>query len=601
MGLFDPGPSIKNVRGAVLLFIFMEKTSFESLAEFASEDVIFHLVAKERGKYAAKIGKNAENPFASDPLFQELRAMTPPHKLWGNPGRGKLPLKATEGLAVWTYKKRRAAVRVYQAIKKKRSMYPDAPWVRNLNEFVLSVQNSLSGAEPLILESPQILSKFKEQDAESGDFIYRPICKYSDLKTKIILALAYQYILAKFDKYFHRNMLFMRAARRVEGKRYEMPKYTDAIDLVSDFRRRNNRKPIYVGECDIQKFYDIFNHDVIVKCFEDLFDEAKLNDGAEDKDFDSLRRVIVAYLDSFNYPEHVMRKNDDPDYWKNEVRRHRSDACPEPVCRFKWVSDDAFVSSGCYTEEELQAAKVNKKLGIPQGGPLSGIIVNVVMRVVDKPIVASDSPDKLFIRYCDDILLMHTDKVACENYLECYCRQLKSCKLVPHRQKDVADCKSGRKTKAEFWHSKSKDVYLWGPGDGAASDWVAFVGYEMRRTGEIRIRKDKIDEEFKRIAHQYYNIIYSKKVTSGEPVSEEDRLDLIKGMDDLSEHILNYVKVENNVYARSQARRLDKYLYRKTRQAAARIGIADPKKAARERVTYLDQVTGKVTDNKADA
>lgn len=175
---------------------------------------------------------------------------------------------------------------------------------------------------------------------------------------------------------------------------------------------------------------------MILDCFEDLFDEAKERDGAEDKDFDSLRHVIKAYLDSFNYPEHVMSKNDDPDYWKNEVRR----------------------------------------------------------------------------------------------------------------------------------------------------------------TGEIRVRKDKIDTEFMWIAHEYYSVIYSKKVTSGEPVSEDDRSELIEKMDRLSGHILNYVKAGNNVYTRSQARRLDKYLYRKTRQAAARIGVADPKKAARERVTYHDQVTGKVID-----
>ena len=159
---------------------------------------------------------------------------------------------------------------------------------------MLFVRKSLSENGPLVLESPRIL--------------------------------------AKFDKYFHRNMLFMRAVRR---KRYEMLKFTDAIDLVSDFRRRNNWKPIYVWECDIQKFYDIFNYDVIVGCFEDLFDEAKVKDGAEDKDFDPLRRVINAYLDSFNYPEYVMSKNEDPEYWNNEVRRHRSDLCPEPVCRIR--------------------------------------------------------------------------------------------------------------------------------------------------------------------------------------------------------------------------------------------------------------------------
>lgn len=46
---------------------------------------------------------------------------------------------------------------------------------------------------------------------------------------------------------------------------------------------------------------------------------------------------------------------------------------------------------------------------------------------------------------------------------------------------------------------------------------------------------------------------------------------------------------------RSQARRLDKYLYRKSRQAAGKIGI-DPtlrKSAARNRVTYLEKVKEK--------
>lgn len=47
---------------------------------------------------------------------------------------------------------------------------------------------------------------------------------------------------------------------------------------------------------------------------------------------------------------------------------------------------------------------------------------------------------------------------------------------------------------------------------------------------------------------------------------------------------------------RSQARRLDKYLYRKSRQAAGKIGIKDSdlrKSAARNRVTYLEKVKEK--------
>ena len=215
------------------------------------------------------------------------------------------------------------------------------------------------------------------------------------------------------------------------------------------------------------------------------------------------------------------------------------------------------------------------------------------MRMVDKPIVGPEDSERLFIRYCDDILLMHTDKQQCEEYLETYYRQLIDCKLIPHPRKDVADCKSGPKTGANFWHFKSKNVYLWGPGEGNASDWVAFVGYEMRRTGEIRVRKDKIDAEFKRIARRYYDIIYSKVATSGEELTEEQQEKLMERMDSLSEHILDYEKAGNNVYTRSQARRLDKYLYRKSRQAAGRIGITDTKKAARERATYEQKVKEK--------
>lgn len=562
------------------------------MAAFATKDRIIRLLAKERGKYAAKNG-GASNPFGSDPLFFRLRAMTPPHKLWTDPGRGKLPKKASHGLARWTGRKKRAAVRVYQAIKKNLGEMPESSWAKNLDAFVFSIQDCLSGDGRLILETPRIIAKYKEQDPESGDFIYRPICKYSDLGTKIILALAYQYILDKFDKYFHRNMLFMRAPRRAGANQYLVPKFLDAIDLVSDYRKKNDGKPIYVGECDIQKFYDIFNHDVILECFEDLFEEAKRKDGAKDADFDVLRRVICAYLDSFDYPGHVMEKNGDPDYWKGEIRRRRSRMCPDPVCRFKWVNEDAFISSGCYTEDGFDAAKKGGKLGIPQGGALSGIIVNVVMRMVDKPVAGTPDRDRLFIRYCDDILLMHTDRQACEEYLETYYHQLLTCKLIPHPRKNVSEFKKGRKTAPGFWHAKSKNVYLWGPGEGDASDWVAFVGYEMRRTGEIRVRKDKIDAEFKRIARRYYDIICSKAAVSGEELTAGQQEKLMERMDSLSEHILDYEKAGNNVYTRSQARRLDKYLYRKSRQAAGRIGIADTGKAARERATYEQKVKEK--------
>lgn len=571
----------------------MQAQPFEDLAAFATEDRIIRLVAKERGKYAAK-GGNDKNRFASDGLYTDVHGMTPKHSLWCNPSRGRLPKKVDHGYAKWSGKKKRPAIRVYLAIRKYLYSTPEDEWQHKLKEFIASIQDTLSGKTELVLETPRILPKFKEVDEASGDRIYRPICKYSDLKSKVIIGLAYQYILDKFDKSFHRDMLFMRGARPVGGKKWKVPAFTDAIDMVNDYRRKNNDKTIFVGECDIQKFYDIFNHDVIMGCFEDLFDEAKRTKGAKEADFDCLRRVLRAYLDSYDYPSQVMALNGNPDYWKGERRRRSTDAHPNPVCRFKWVKEDAFISSGCYTEEEYRAAKEKGKIGVPQGGALSGIIVNVVMRMVDKPIVGQADPQRLFIRYCDDILLMHTDRTHCEDYLDTYYNELVRCKLVPHPRKDISDFKYGEKTAAGFWHSKSKNVYKWGPGGGNASDWVAFVGYEMRRTGEIRIRKDKIDAEFKRIARCYYDIIRSKSVSSGKPLTEEQKMELLERMDRAPKHILDYDKSGNNVYSRSQARRLDKYLYRKTRKAARKIGVEDTRTAARQRLTYVQSVKNKV-------
>lgn len=454
----------------------MPNLPFENLAAYATEDRIIRLIAKERGKYTAKNG-GTSNPFRTDPLFNELKSMCPPHKLWSDPGRGKLPKKATHGLARWTSRKKRASVRVYQAIRKNMGVKTDAAWIKNL-----------------------------------------------------------------------------------------------------------------------QKFYDILNHDVIMDCFEDLFNAAMQRYGAVNSDFDALRSIIRSYLASYNYPDNVMIKNGDRDFWKSEIRHRKNDMNPDSVCRFKWVAEDEFISVGCYGKDDFNAAKSSGKLGIPQGGALSGIIVNVVMRVVDKPIVSPDDDQRLFIRYCDDILLMHTDREQCVKYLDTYYNQLIGCKLVPHRRKDVAECKNGVKTRSDFWRQKSKNVYLRGPGKGDASDWIAFVGYEMRRTGEIRVRKDKIDAEFKRIASRYYDIIYSKAVKSGVPLSGEQQDKLMSRMYSLADHILDYEKAGNNLYTRSQARRLDKYLYRKSHQAAGKIGTADPvlrKSAARKRVTYLQRIKEK--------
>lgn len=540
---------------------------FKSICDYATDDVIIRLLAKERGKFTAKNDRKHES---HDRLYlKQLKPMMPPRAIWTNPGKNRRPKsgKNLHGLAAWTGKKRMGKARVYITICKELERGNSDPWTVNLKAFIQRIKDILNGTVELKIEKPEIIAKFKEQDDKTGDLIYRPISAYRSLETKILVSLVYNYLLYSFDGCFHSNMLFMRSARKDRSGAWKAPNYLDAIRMADDYRCKHDRENIYVGECDIQKFYDIFNHDDILDCFEQLFEIKKSHDPRiQDTAFDPIRRIIKAYLDSYDYKNDVLGKNDDPEFWRKEKQFRATLDNPDPVCRFKWVSKEAFLESGCYaSERDFLKACSEGKIGIPQGGALSGMIVNVVMNVIDRGIVEPKDPDRFFVRYCDDILLMHTDRTKCEQYLDYYVKALTQHKLVPHKMEYVSNIKNGVKTTPRFWHAKSKHVYLWGRGEANSSDWVGFVGFEMRRTGEIRVRKDKIDTEAKRIAKTYYSVIKSKH--------PEKRIEQFKS---LPGHIRDYELITVDRYTKAQAKHLDNYLKKKVDLAAHKTGVPEP-------------------------
>ena len=558
-------------------------TVVESLASYATDERIITLIAKERGKCAAKCKKPARKLDDSGTLFGQVRAITPPHKEWIHPGRGKLPKKGEKGLAKWTSDKKRATARVLASIKSAKEKHSEAEWLQRMNLFIGDIQSTISGESPMEIETPKILHKFKKSVTKNGPFIYRPLCMYSDLKTKIILSLASGWLLSIGDKYFGRHMFFMRTASRQQDGQWKVPNFLDAIDKISDYRYKHSDENIFVGECDIQKFYDIFNHDNITKCFEELFDEIRMDSGAEDSTFDPFRRVLESYLGSYSFPTQVLVKNSDPDFWKSEKGMRRSKKCPEPECLFSWVDEEDFISSGCYTPEEFDKAKAEGKIGIPQGGALSGVIVNVVMHSIDKHILGRKDDNRLFLRYCDDIILMNTDKAGCMEDLLTYKDQLTLHRLLYHPFKEVSDLKRGRRNRGSFWEAKSKEPYLWGKGEGDASNWVAFLGYELHRRGDIRVRKDKTDQELRKIKRTYYSAIKSKS----ENRTEEN---FVKKFGEVADHLLDYEKITMSKFTLSQAKRLDKHLIWNAKKAAREIGL--PSSVVEKVSTYSDIVRG---------
>ena len=103
-----------------------------------------------------------------------------------------------------------------------------------------------------------------------------------------------------------------------------------------------------------------------------------------------------------------------------------------------------------------------------------------------------------------------------EALLEAYKQSLLDHKLIYHNFEDFSNLKDGAKITKKFWNGKSKPVFLWGPGEGNASEWIGFVGYEIRYNGETRLRLSTFEKKFAEINKKYHKCLEVKNATRSE-------------------------------------------------------------------------------------
>ena len=104
----------------------------------------------------------------------------------------------------------------------------------------------------------------------------------------------------------------------------------------------------------------------------------------------------------------------------------------------------------------------------------------------------------------------------------------------------------------------------------------------MHRGGQIRIRKDKTDQELRRIKRAYYSALRSKP----ENLTEEK---FIEKFNKVAPHLLDFEKVTPGRFTLSQARRLDKHLLWNVRKAARMTGLSEE---LAEKVTTFAMAVG---------
>ncbi len=227
----------------------------------------------------------------------------------------------------------------------------------------------------------------------------------------------------------------------------------------------------------MKKFYDTVNHQIIIELFEKLCKQVKTEYPSIELKYSI--HIFKEFLKCYSFNYNILPLNHNQEYWNSYDIKEGN---------FPWID-----------EIELKKYYMNYKehrIGVPQGGALSGLIANIYLNEVD--ITLEKSP-VLYLRFCDDMIVIHHNKSKCEEAKEKYLNPLEKLKLFPHsftENNELYHIVNGKINYKEFWKGKSKGVYKWN--DSLKEDsfpWIAFVGYEINFNNQIRVRKRSLQKE----------------------------------------------------------------------------------------------------------
>jgi Reverse transcriptase (RNA-dependent DNA polymerase) len=493
---------------------------------------------------------------------QELIALLPKRKKWRKLGRSS---RKHNGQTLNSIDKNIKSLRYTVDYFKKTN--PQEPFLLNLNKFIKEVKESVE-QNNYHISKPEIYPK-KKDDSKGDVAICRPISLFS-LKDKIIICLANKYLTNLFDKYLYPHSFAFRAARVVDGKMTSSPTHHDAIKMIIAYLDANKGKKLWVAECDMMKFYDSVNHSIIKRFFRRLINKAQK--GNISLNLDSIKNIFYSYLSCYSFNRNVLPYNEDKSHFANDKINNG---------KYEWVKDELL-------DSKYYKSLANVKIGVPQGGALSCLIANIVLDYADRKVMKASDKDLLYIRYCDDMIVMHPRKMACKKTYMIYQRALKDLKLIPHNwEKDL------KNTSDSFWKAKSKSPYKWDDTMKGGFPWLGFVGYEIHHNGHLRVRKRSLKKEMNKqldIVSQAIKATEKGSKRVRNKTIEESVNNRLIGMSVGRVKLWNaatiknemcwvngFSELSNNKYSRMQAKRLDAHknmLVRKLKKLLKKDGEA---------------------------
>jgi hypothetical protein len=346
-------------------------------------------------------------------------------------------------------------------------------WFNNLLKYIKDIQDEVFNIEnsSYVISRPEIRGIKKK--VKNKILICRPIALYK-IKDKIICSITAKY----FTLYFEHLFLDCSYAFRARNRTNQIPTHHHCIEEI--LKKRQSEKHLWVAECDIQKFFDTVQHEHLLKVFIELSNKIESQEGLVMDN--RAKKIFKLFLSSFSFQKDILELNNNPDWFSSKGLING---------QFDWVKDEL--------NENFGQDYISKyKIGVPQGNAISCFISNLILHNVDEK-VFNYQPDIFYVRYCDDMVLMHSEEEKCFNTLKKFMSELNKNFLLYHEPKKTKDYKE-KENSLRFWKNKSKEPFYWGDKHVHEDNvpWVSFVGYQVDFYGKIRVRKDTLKKETKK-------------------------------------------------------------------------------------------------------
>lgn len=217
----------------------------QSFIRYCSEDRILAILIKERVKWIGKTDESREH----SPVYKRLCEILPARRTWVTPSkkeRAHLKNDRTNLLknAATALKMTIARDRSGECKRKEYNKDISRPdYIPYLNEFVADILRTVKQGD-VTLATPKTTGIFKKKEEIDGKVVvtFRPISVYDDLKTKVLIKLASEYLTDILDPHFHEEILSYRRRRNYHHehpKEKYMTKADDAIPNIQKFRQKH--------------------------------------------------------------------------------------------------------------------------------------------------------------------------------------------------------------------------------------------------------------------------------------------------------------------------------------------------------------------------